>query len=432
MLGRLVWGPPYGQVTAESGAPICAGCCDRGLLLPDRRRGTVVTAPRGGPASARRAARTGTPSRCRPPVDGRPPTHRPQVVDANGGRAGVHRAVDRRGAAEGLGRGRPAGAAGGRAQRTGPEADRGRPRHAPSRRPPSGSNSPTRPGCWPRTARPTSGTRPTPAYDEWLELPARRAVGAARGGLADGDPYGRAGRRTGRQGPYAVRARPGPGPLGRARGAPPGPALLAGLPEGTSPPPESVLARLRWERPLAARRPAARAWRRPARPARALDAVRGGDAGRDGPGRAVRARPGAPRAARTRPRPAPTGRGPGDKLPAHHAPAARRRAPLLRAAEQAAAAAAAARLLAPLLPEPLDHVLLQADLTAVAPGPLQRPLGRHAGACSRTWSRRAGRRSTASRPAPCAAPWTPAGPPPTCTPSSPSTPARRSRSRSPT
>src|SRR5690606_1240817 len=34
---------------------------------------------------------------------------------------------------------------------------------------------------------------------------------------------------------------------------------------------------------------------------------------------------------------------------------------------------AAARL-APLLPEPLDHVLLQADLTAVAPGPLRRPL----------------------------------------------------------
>ncbi|WP_079035297.1 helicase-associated domain-containing protein, partial [Streptomyces hirsutus] len=51
--------------------------------------------------------------------------------------------------------------------------------------------------------------------------------------------------------------------------------------------------------------------------------------------------------------------------------------PLLTAltpAEQAAASAAAARLLAPQLPEPLDHVLLQADLTAVAPGPLQRPL----------------------------------------------------------
>ncbi|WP_369268593.1 helicase-associated domain-containing protein, partial [Streptomyces harbinensis] len=34
--------------------------------------------------------------------------------------------------------------------------------------------------------------------------------------------------------------------------------------------------------------------------------------------------------------------------------------------------AGAARLLAPLLPEELDHFLLQADLTAVAPGPLSR------------------------------------------------------------
>ncbi|WP_326645508.1 helicase C-terminal domain-containing protein [Streptosporangium sp. NBC_01755] len=39
-------------------------------------------------------------------------------------------------------------------------------------------------------------------------------------------------------------------------------------------------------------------------------------------------------------------------------------------------AASAARLLLPLLPEPLDHVLLQADLTAVAPGPLTGDLRR--------------------------------------------------------
>lgn len=67
--------------------------------------------------------------------------------------------------------------------------------------------------------------------------------------------------------------------------------------------------------------------------------------------------------------------GPGDKLPVHHH---HHRPPTppepLSPAEQAAASAAAARLLAPLLPEPLDHVLLQADLTAVAPGPLERPL----------------------------------------------------------
>ena len=36
----------------------------------------------------------------------------------------------------------------------------------------------------------------------------------------------------------------------------------------------------------------------------------------------------------------------------------------------------AAAALEPLLPEPVDHVLLQADLTAVAPGPLEQELGR--------------------------------------------------------
>ncbi|KWX02911.1 Uncharacterized protein LI90_3960 [Carbonactinospora thermoautotrophica] len=45
--------------------------------------------------------------------------------------------------------------------------------------------------------------------------------------------------------------------------------------------------------------------------------------------------------------------------------------PLLAGDSDAAAAA-----LEPLLPEPLDHVLLQADLTAIAPGPLTRELAR--------------------------------------------------------
>lgn len=45
-----------------------------------------------------------------------------------------------------------------------------------------------------------------------------------------------------------------------------------------------------------------------------------------------------------------------------------------------AAADSAAGLLAPLLPQPLDHFLLQADLTAVAPGPLLRELARTLGA----------------------------------------------------
>ncbi len=57
----------------------------------------------------------------------------------------------------------------------------------------------------------------------------------------------------------------------------------------------------------------------------------------------------------------------------------------------------AVALLAPLLPEPVDHVLLQADLTAVAPGPLSRTW--RAGSRSRPRSSRAaGRPSTASPP----------------------------------
>ncbi|HEV7627812.1 MAG TPA: helicase C-terminal domain-containing protein, partial [Streptomyces sp.] len=53
-----------------------------------------------------------------------------------------------------------------------------------------------------------------------------------------------------------------------------------------------------------------------------------------------------------------------------------RTTPELAAAQEflKAAASRAAAQLAPLLPEPLDHILLQADLTAVAPGPLERPL----------------------------------------------------------
>ncbi|MFC4592127.1 helicase C-terminal domain-containing protein [Sphaerisporangium corydalis] len=43
---------------------------------------------------------------------------------------------------------------------------------------------------------------------------------------------------------------------------------------------------------------------------------------------------------------------------------------------RAVAPATPAQLLAPLLPEPVDHVVLQADLTAVAPGPLTSELGR--------------------------------------------------------
>jgi len=49
---------------------------------------------------------------------------------------------------------------------------------------------------------------------------------------------------------------------------------------------------------------------------------------------------------------------------------------LLSAHDPAQAPRAAAAVLTPLLPAPVDHVLLQADLTAVAPGPLEPELAR--------------------------------------------------------
>jgi hypothetical protein len=52
-----------------------------------------------------------------------------------------------------------------------------------------------------------------------------------------------------------------------------------------------------------------------------------------------------------------------------------------------AADAPADVLLAPLLPQPVDHVLVQADLTAVAPGPLEAGLARDLGTCAEVESR---------------------------------------------
>ena len=63
----------------------------------------------------------------------------------------------------------------------------------------------------------------------------------------------------------------------------------------------------------------------------------------------------------------------------------------LVAGDQAAAIAA----LAPLLPEPVDHILLQADLTAVAPGRWSPPSAAPC-TCSPTWSRAAAPPSTGS------------------------------------
>ncbi|CAM5626155.1 DNA-binding protein OS=Streptomyces rimosus subsp. rimosus (strain ATCC / DSM 40260 / JCM 4667/ NRRL 2234) OX=1265868 GN=SRIM_024635 PE=4 SV=1 [Streptomyces rimosus subsp. rimosus] len=282
---------------------------------------------------------------------------------------------------------------------------------APNRSPRSGSNSPTPPGWWRPTARPTSRYA-RHARRRGLAAAARRgALGAAGHGLARGDPYGRAGRRAadpkGRTlsalGPNLDRS---PAPEVRRRTL----TLLASLAPGTSVPADAVLDRLRWERPLRGAGAAAgepggaqnsSPQAGPRRPATttspsdtnaARNASAAGNAGTTGApatddlrsrlarwtlaeaellgitGRGALANHA--RALLGTESAAPAGSKTKNTKPANTKPAEAADP----AAVQAQRAARAAALLAPLLPEPLDHVLLQADLTAVAPGPLERPL----------------------------------------------------------
>ncbi|MEU7471908.1 helicase C-terminal domain-containing protein [Streptomyces sp. NPDC044984] len=403
VLERLVWGPPYGQVTADP-APRLRWLLDRGLLLPTAP-GTVVL-PREVALRLRAGRAHRTPEPVPPPVEAAA-THRPQVVDATAAGQAYTALSTVEELLKDWHEGGPAVLrAGGLSvrdlKRTAVALDVTEPVAA----------------FWVELAY-TAGLlasdgeaderyAATPAYDEWLERPAaERWAHLVTAWLAATRTPGLAG---GRDAKDRTLSALGPGldrsaaPEVRHRVL----TLLAGLPEGAAPAPESVLARLRWERPP---REGGRGSAGPAPSgaegvrgaggspagsppgaagARGAEGSSGAAAGEDLRARIARwtlseaemlgitgrgalsahgrALIGAPAARRPEAEP----EGPGDKLPVRHRPA-----PVpapLSPAEQAAATAAAARLLAPLLPEPLDHVLLQADLTAVAPGPLERPL----------------------------------------------------------
>ncbi|MEU3857080.1 helicase C-terminal domain-containing protein [Streptomyces sp. NPDC028722] len=413
VLSRLVWGPPYGQVTADPAAHL-RWLLDRGLLLPTAP-GTVVL-PREVALHLRegRAHRTPEPL---PPAVVPAAAHSPQVVDATAAGQAYTALATVEELLKDWDEGGPAVLrAGGLSvrdlKRTAVALDVSEPvaafwvelAHAA--------------GLIASDGEADERYAATPAYDEWLETPpAERWGRLARAWLTATRTPGLIG---GRDAKDRTLSALGPGldrsaaPEVRHRVL----ALLAALPQGAAPDAESVLSRLRWEHPL--RGPVGTAPRE-----------RGGAWGKDGGeedlrsrlarwtlteaellgvtgrgalsahGRALlgappagsgarsgAARPAAPEAGPSATgSPAPGGAsasgasaaaaadpaGPGDKLPVHHHRPAVRLAPLSET-DQAVATAAAARLLAPLLPEPLDHVLLQADLTAVAPGPLRRPL----------------------------------------------------------
>ncbi|MFF8229187.1 helicase-associated domain-containing protein [Streptomyces caelestis] len=376
VLERLVWGPPYGQVTADP-APRLRWLLDRGLLLPTAP-GTVVL-PREVALHLRRGLAHRTPEPVPPAVEAAA-VHRPQVVDSTAAGQAYTALATVEELLKDWDEGGPA------VLRAGGLSVRDLKRTAVALDVPEPVAA-----FWVELAYAAGLIAPdgeaderyaaTPAYDEWRELPA--AERWSRLVTAWLPATRTAGLVGGRDAKDRTLSALGPGldrsaaPEVRHRVL----ALLAELPEGAAPDAESVPARLRWERPLRGARHEDDLRSRLARWALSEAELLGvtGRGALSAHGRALLGAPAAP-AQSPEGSAGPEGSGPaepsgpGDKLPVHHRPAPLAHLTPLSPAEQAVASAAAARLLTPLLPEPLDHVLLQADLTAVAPGPLQRPL----------------------------------------------------------
>ncbi|RCG28123.1 DNA-binding protein [Streptomyces diacarni] len=203
---------------------------------------------------------------------------------------------------------------------------------------------------------------PTPAYDEWLRAaPAERWARLVTAWYRATRVAGLVGERDARDARKRALAPLGPGldrspaPEVRHRAL----ALLAALDAGSVPDRAALRERLRWERPLQGVR-AGRA------------AADGSDEESAGPDLPTRLMDWALDEAESL---GVTGRGALASFvrPLVEAAARGEAAPGEPPAE--ATLTAVADALTPHLPEPLSEVLLQADLTAVAPGPLERELG---------------------------------------------------------
>ncbi|MEU6482505.1 helicase C-terminal domain-containing protein [Streptomyces sp. NPDC046887] len=391
VLDRLVWGPPYGEVTADPTPPV-RWLRDHGLLLPTTPRTVVLPREAALHLRAGRAHRIPEPV---PPAVAVAREHRPQAVDSTAaGQAYTALATVEELLKQWNEGGPQVLRAGGLSvrdlKRTAVALDLSEPvaafwlelAHAA--------------GLIASDGEADERYAVTPAYDAWLELPAaERWVRLATAWLAATRTSGLVGSQDGKGrtlsalGPDLDR---GAAPEVRRRVL----ALLAALPAGAAPDRNALLARLRWERPLrGAGRPAAGDQPADLRTAladwtlsesellgvtgrgalsahgRALAAAGEGLAGVPG----AQSPAGAPAA--DGPREAVThgpqeSTAPGLQEATAHGP----RQASTHGSQEAAPAGPGqvADLLAPLLPEPVDHVLLQADLTAVAPGPLRRPL----------------------------------------------------------
>ncbi|MFD7163938.1 helicase-associated domain-containing protein [Streptomyces violascens] len=332
VLDRLVWGPPYGEVSADPPPPV-RWLRDHGLLLPASARTLVLPREVALHLRAGRAHRTTEPV---PPAVAPLRAYRPQVVDATAaGQAFMALTTVEDLLAEWNEGGPAVLRAGGLSvrdlKRTATALDAPEPVAA------FWLELAYAAGLLASDGEADERYAPTPEYDDWLELPpaerwARLAVAwlaATRTAGLVGEQDAK-GRTLSALGPDLDRS---PAPEVRHRVL----TLLTTLPEATSPDPESLLARLRWERPA-----------------------------RSGP-EDLRSRL-AQWTLSEAELLGVTGRG---ALTTHGRALL---SPASGPVEREALGLLAAKALAPHLPEPVDHVLLQADLTAVAPGPLRRPL----------------------------------------------------------
>ncbi|RSO04671.1 DNA-binding protein, partial [Streptomyces sp. WAC 05379] len=245
VLARLVWGPPYGQVTADPAARL-RWLLDRGLLLPTAP-GTVVL-----PREVALHLRSGRAHRATEPLP--PPvepasTHGPQVVDTTAAGQAYTALATVEELLKDWHEGGPAVLrAGGLSvrdlKRTAVALDVPEPVAA------FWTELAYAAGLLASDGEADERFAATPAYDEWLEQPAaERWARLAESWLAATRTAGVVG---GRDAKDRTLSALGPGldrsaaPEVRHRVL----TLLAGLPQGASPAPESVLARLRWERPL--------------------------------------------------------------------------------------------------------------------------------------------------------------------------------------
>lgn len=359
VLAKLTWGPPYGEASVASPTPPVGWLLDRGLLLPSGPRNVVL--PREVALHLRHGRAHRAPEPLAPPLS---PTaeYDPQAVDNTAaGQTFTALATVEELLGQWESAGPPVLRAGGLSvrdlKRAAVTLDVSEPVAA------FWIELAYAAGLVASDGETDERYAPTPAYDDWLRLPAEeRWARLAAAWLPATRTAGLIGGRDNRGrtlaalGPDLDRS---PAPEVRHRVL----ELLATLPPGAAAAPDVLLNRLRWERPTSHRGAPAAAGAAPgaaASPTGAASPTR-----EDLRSRLARW------AVAEAEMLGITGRG---ALSSHGRALLEPHPDEPPAARIETASAHAARLLAPLLPEPLDHVLLQADLTAVAPGPLERPL----------------------------------------------------------